>query len=374
MSKSKFKVSSLKPFGLDIAGLDKDAIVERKYFTPEIKIFEEEEKTIVAKISCHDIDADGDLVYAGGCDVSRYQKNPVIMFAHDYSKEPIGKATELRITQDGVEAKIKFADTSRANDMWSLVKGGFLRAHSVGFITRKELINGTKECKEFCATKGLVIGKECKRVITDWLLLEDSLVPIPSNPETLTQAISSKSISVSDSTMHDIGMDKKEVPANPLGNTDTDNTPTIVSAPSDPAQTVNLTINDAVSLFDINKPVQICSDGQTYTYASLAEFMSVISAQTECSDKMDQTVQVGEMVQEERATPNPTTDEGSNGDNGASAKEEVPVVPPVEEAPKYVVVRGNVYVLSDEDKEKIKIEAEQEVREEMRMLKKGKVI
>ena len=272
--KKEFKVSSLQPF-LDLNGIDKDAQVERKFYTPEIKVFEDEEKTILAVISCEEIDADGDLVYAAGCDISRYQKNPVIQFAHDYSKPPIGKATELRIADGKVTAKIKFADTAVANDMWSLVKGGFLRSHSVGFITKGECVAGTKAFEKFCTEKGIKPPKNCKRIVHSWLLLEDSLVPIPSNPEALTQAISAKSLKLDELTMKDIGMEVKEVPANPLGNTDTDNTPTVVSAPSDSCETVNLAVNDAVNLFSLNQPVQICSEGHTINFESGSEFLSM---------------------------------------------------------------------------------------------------
>ena len=267
MSKNNFKASSLKPFGVDVAGLEPDAMIERKYFTPEVKLMESEEKTIIAKISCHDIDADGDLVYASGCDMSRYQKNPVVMFAHDYTQAPVAKATELRITAEGVEAKIVFADTQRANDMWSLVKGGFLRAHSVGFITRKQVINGTKEFKDFESVKSLTVGANCKRIVTEWLLLEDSLVPIPSNPSALTEAISMKSIAISDETK--LALDIKTDP----NGFDGDKVSTIISAPADNAQTVNLAINDAVNLFSLNKPIQICSDGHIINFTSGKEFM-----------------------------------------------------------------------------------------------------
>lgn len=203
--KNKFPIESLATLGVDIDGLD-GAVVERKGFNSDISIFPEEEKTIIATISTSDIDSDGDIVMPDGCDFSRYSKNPVVMFAHDYSKPPVGKATELKVLSNGIQAKIKFADTEMANDIWSLISGGFLKAHSIGFVTKKALKAGTKEFTDYIKSKSMKVSANCKRIVAEFTLVEDSIVPIPSNPSALTQAISAKSINISLSTAKSMGI------------------------------------------------------------------------------------------------------------------------------------------------------------------------
>jgi hypothetical protein len=211
--KSKFLLESLSKLGLNTEGLDNNSLVERKGYNSDIEIMPEEERTIKATISTNDIDADGDIVIPEGANISRYVNNPVVHWNHNYALPPIGKCTELKICDNKIEAKIQFADTQHALDIWNLVKGGFLKAHSIGFVTIKALVNGTNEFKKYCQDKGITTANNCKRIITDFLLIEDSIVSIPSNPMALTQAISSKSINISNKTIKDLGI--SEAPVTP---------------------------------------------------------------------------------------------------------------------------------------------------------------
>ena len=128
--KDKILVSSLKPY-MDIEGLDVGIEVERKRFSSKISIDPSEDKTCVATISTMDEDADGDVIIPTGADLKRFTKNPVIMYAHNYSGKPVAKAVALSVSNEGIVAKLKFADTTEANDVWSLIKGGFLNANSI---------------------------------------------------------------------------------------------------------------------------------------------------------------------------------------------------------------------------------------------------
>jgi HK97 family phage prohead protease len=211
--KNKVLVSSLKPYGVDIEGLDENAVVERKAYHPVIKLLPDEEKTIIADISTSSLDADGDMVMPCGADLSRFVKNPIVMWSHNYSEPCIGKALEIRSTPNSLEAKIKFADTLRANEIWSLVKGGFLKCNSIGFINQKSLIAGTDEFKEYCKEKS-IDGKNCKRIVTKWTLMENSVVNIPSNPDALISEISAKTITLSDKTIKELEL--KTEPVEPV--------------------------------------------------------------------------------------------------------------------------------------------------------------
>ena len=211
MSKKKFNSESLRPF-IDMDGLKGDEVVERKQYVSEIKVMEDEEMTVVAKISTTAIDADGDIVDPSGAILTRFLKNPVIHADHSYKVEDvIGKATELSVTQDGITAKIKFANvTQRARDCWELVKAGYVRANSIGFIALKGVIRGTKEFDEYVKGVSYKVDAGCNRIITSFELLESSVVSIPANPLALMQAISAKSINLSPETI--TALDLKIIP------------------------------------------------------------------------------------------------------------------------------------------------------------------
>ena len=135
--------------------------------------------------------------------------NPIIHINHSYKVEDVvGKATELAINEKGITAKIKFAETPRAEDCWSLLKGGFVRANSIGFIIKEAYHRGTEEFTNYITEQKLKIDDNARRLITKWELLENSIVSLPCNPMALMQAVSAKSINLSDKTIKELDLDK----------------------------------------------------------------------------------------------------------------------------------------------------------------------
>lgn len=206
--KDKFQVSSLSQF-IDMTGLKGDEVVTRKQFISDIKVLEGEERTIVAKISTSGVDADKDVIYCKGCDCERFSKNPVVHINHSHKVEDVvAKATEIAISDSSIMAKIVFATTQRAEDCWQLIKGGFVRANSIGFIIKTAYRKGEKEFDMFIKNKGMVVSDTCSRIITEFELIENSIVSIPCNPLALIQAVSSKGITLSDKTITELELDK----------------------------------------------------------------------------------------------------------------------------------------------------------------------
>ena len=211
--KDKFKADSLKQF-IDLGEIDKDSEVNRKQFLMTLTVGDEETRTITASVTTTQVDHDGDIVNPMGMDLNVFMKNPVIMWSHNYSIPPVGKAKEISVNKDGIEMKMEIAQTDMAEECWQLLKGGFLRACSVGFIARKWAIKGTKEFTEFVKEKGLSVGDTCERIITEAVLLENSLCAIPCNPSALVTAVSTKAIHLSAKTIKELELDKIVVPVN----------------------------------------------------------------------------------------------------------------------------------------------------------------
>jgi len=206
--KQKFASESLRPF-IDMDGLKGDEIVERKQYVGEIKVMADEEKTIVARISTISVDGDADIVLPNGADLTRFIKNPVIHADHSYKVEDvIGKAIEIGVDEVGIVAKIKFADTPRANDAWQLVKGGFVKANSIGFIIKEAVYKGSAEFNGLVNKMGLKVADTCSRIITKFELLESSIVSVPCNPDALMMAISAKSLELSAKTIEMLDLPK----------------------------------------------------------------------------------------------------------------------------------------------------------------------
>jgi len=138
-------------------------------FTSTFKALHEDEDGgvhICGMASTHDEDRANDVIMAeawtkGG--LRNFEKNPIILFNHDYNK-PIGRATGLKVTDNGLELKAKISK-SAPDHVAQLVKEGILGAFSVGF--------RVKDADYITETDGLKIK--------DAELFEVSVVSVPCN-------------------------------------------------------------------------------------------------------------------------------------------------------------------------------------------------
>jgi len=144
-------------------------------FSSEIKGIDEKEGTLTAYVSTKARDRMDEVLLPDGADMRNYKKNPIVLFAHKYDEPPIGKALWIKNDGDGILAKVKFASTEFAQEIFSLFKEGIMNAFSVGFVP-KLWEDGDGE-------------KKARRTYTKWEMLEFSAVPVPANPEALALAI-----------------------------------------------------------------------------------------------------------------------------------------------------------------------------------------
>lgn len=155
--------------------------LKKKVFTGEIKAVNDNEGTLTAYVSTGGKDRMDEVLEPSGADLKTYRKNPVVLWAHDYSTPPIGKDLWTKKDDKGILSKVKFADTDFAQEIFGLYKEGFMNAFSVGFIPKK-WVDG----------KG---DKQASRTYTEWEMIEYSAVPVPANPEALALAMSKGIIS-----------------------------------------------------------------------------------------------------------------------------------------------------------------------------------
>lgn len=119
------------------------------------------------------IDRQGDSVAQNGWELGSYMKNPVMLWAHDYTQLPVARAINLSIDPTkGLIGEAEFAPAAGnpfAEQLKIMVEEGFVSALSVGFIPKERQGN----------------------VITRSELLEISFVPVPANQEALMLAAKS---------------------------------------------------------------------------------------------------------------------------------------------------------------------------------------
>lgn len=174
----------------------------RKYLEAKIKGIDAEKGTFEIVASTGKVDRYGDTIDPKGWFLKNYKENPVILWSHSTggfaspAVPPVAKAEKVWIEGDK-KLKIKgiFAETPFAQELKTLVAGGFLNAVSVGFLpliesTKGEIdFNGKRfrRVTEEEITKGIYDSPYGEK-FTSQELLEVSWVSVPALPEALLTA------------------------------------------------------------------------------------------------------------------------------------------------------------------------------------------
>jgi len=174
----------------------------KKFLEAEIKSVNKEEGTFEVVASSGKVDRLGDTIDPKGWYLTNYKKNPVILWSHSTGGfgstaiPPVAKASKVWI-EDDKELKIKgkWADTPFAQELKTLVEGGFLNAVSVGFLPLVPTEKGDIEIegKQYRRAtdeevKKGIYDSEYGEKFTKQELLEVSWVSVPALPQALVSA------------------------------------------------------------------------------------------------------------------------------------------------------------------------------------------
>lgn len=113
--------------------------MEKKLFKPlniEVKAKDEDKREITAVGSKQVSDRDGDIVFLDGMSLTNFRKNPVVLWSHNSSMLPIGKANKVWVDNKELKFKMTFAGPEEnpfADSVFRMVKSGFLNSLSIGF-------------------------------------------------------------------------------------------------------------------------------------------------------------------------------------------------------------------------------------------------
>jgi hypothetical protein len=168
-----------------------------------------EERSVIKYVSTPTLDRYNEIVIQEGIDLANFRKNPVVLYAHNqgdgifgggYPTLPIAKDLWIKFDGSGLLAKQKYNQTSLATEIFQMHLDGFYLASSIGFMPLEyrarwkysdeewaEQVN--KLAKDFTLDVNLALQADF--IITKSELYEHSDVPVPANPEALTNAFKS---------------------------------------------------------------------------------------------------------------------------------------------------------------------------------------
>lgn len=123
-----------------------------------------------ATVTTSDIDRMGESIDSQGVDTTAFMQNPVVLYGHDYSGLPIGKATKISSFKNKITAsfQLAIAEYPFAATVAAMIKGGYLNAVSIGGVVRQ--------------------WDDTYTQIQQMEMVEFSVVPVPANPNALITA------------------------------------------------------------------------------------------------------------------------------------------------------------------------------------------
>ncbi|MEK6684438.1 MAG: HK97 family phage prohead protease [Nitrospirota bacterium] len=122
-----------------------------------------------------------------GARLNRFRKNPVVLDTHNRYEAGaiIGKAT-VKIEDKKLLAEITFAQTDRAEEIWQLVQGGFLKALSIGYMPDASKTKMLEAGDTDGEGEDMITGPAS--IVRQWELYEISVVPVPADAEALRRS------------------------------------------------------------------------------------------------------------------------------------------------------------------------------------------
>ncbi len=129
-----------------------------------------------AVISTSSLDRDGDTIRADGWDLDNYKANPVILFAHKSHELPVARSADVFVRAEKLHQQhLDFTPREVYEfgyTVGKMLELGYLNAFSVGF--------SPIEWTERSDGSGIDFHRQ--------ELLENSIVPVPANPQALIEA------------------------------------------------------------------------------------------------------------------------------------------------------------------------------------------
>ena len=152
--------------------------------------------------STEDVDRDNEKIIASGWRLQNYRKNPVVLFGHNASAEPVARTKKVWVDKEKKQLMfdIEFPEpevSSKGDSLFRLYSNGYMKATSIGFIpNRDKIVWGEKQGEPSITFK-------------EQELLEISLVSVPANPNAVITSKEMKK-AVEDEIIDELEMNELE--------------------------------------------------------------------------------------------------------------------------------------------------------------------
>lgn len=170
--------------------LPKDCTYRKASAIPDSIEVLDGERSDISKVSTNALDREYEVVLPEGIDLSWFQRNPIVTFAHKYDEMPVGRCKWIKHVPDALLAKTIYASKP---DNWSgdwlpdaifaLTQQQVLRGKSIGFLPTKLRSPTPEEIKAHPS------WDKAAAVIESAMLLEYAVAPVPVNQECLVEAV-----------------------------------------------------------------------------------------------------------------------------------------------------------------------------------------
>lgn len=146
-----------------------------------MRAIDEESRRVTVVVSTGDVARDGAIIDQRGWVFTNYDRNPVVLWAHDDSQLPIARAipSERIQTETELIETHEFATHLVADEVFQAVRGGFVNATSVRWIPGKTAVQQMGGQNVLVFTEGHE-------------LLESSYVTLPADPGALVMRADGK--------------------------------------------------------------------------------------------------------------------------------------------------------------------------------------
>jgi len=125
---------------------------------------------------------DPEVLRMSGIDLTRYEKNPVLLDTHGrYGLDSVIGSCSTKIQGRKLYATATYADTERGENAWRLVRDGHVRAMSIGYSVNPKKVTRLGE-GSFDGEGAARVKGPCT-IANEWQLLEISNVPVPADED-----------------------------------------------------------------------------------------------------------------------------------------------------------------------------------------------
>lgn len=136
-----------------------------------VKALDETNGILEAIVTTSDVDRYNENIVTSGIETTNYiEKNPVVLYGHDYYSFPVGKTIKLTQLKNKIKAQFQLAieEYDFAATLYKLIKGGYINSVSIG----GRVLEWSEDYKSIMRME----------------MVEFSVVAIPANPEAMITA------------------------------------------------------------------------------------------------------------------------------------------------------------------------------------------